>query len=142
MLGQFTLTTVIILMTFDNAKSDDLWCYSCNTDLTDGHTTACNDPYVPAPYFDLVLCPQNDSHHCLKSVISYRDVLVTVRGCVPSREIDGYCRHEKYLLKPSITCSFCNDYACNGQGSIYLFTSQCLGFLLLLTCINVFPVNI
>ncbi|XP_076659318.1 uncharacterized protein LOC143362767 isoform X1 [Halictus rubicundus] len=127
MVSQFTLTTVIILMTFGCVESGDLWCYQCNTDLTNGHTTECNDPYAPTPYYDLALCPENESHHCLKSVITDRDVLVTVRGCVPSREIDGYCRH---LPNSSITCSFCNDYACNGQRSIYLFTSHYLAFLL------------
>ncbi|XP_033340667.1 uncharacterized protein LOC117228784 [Megalopta genalis] len=134
MASQFLLTTVIILTTFGCAKSQSLWCYQCNTNLTDGHTTACNDPYIPAPYYDLVLCPLNEPHHCLKSIIIDRDVLVTVRGCVPSREIDGYCRH---LPNSSITCSFCNEYACNGQGSIYLFALHRLGLLLPLICIAV-----
>ncbi|XP_076634301.1 uncharacterized protein LOC143348202 [Colletes latitarsis] len=121
MVGQHSLTIAIILMSFEYASGGTLWCYGCNTDLRDGHTTECNDPYNPTPRFDLVACPQNGTHHCVKSVIVYRDVLVTVRGCVPSREIDGYCQHEEYFPKSSIMCSFCNNYACNGQGSYYLF---------------------
>ncbi|XP_053978210.1 uncharacterized protein LOC128876126 [Hylaeus volcanicus] len=136
MVGQCSLTTAIVLMSFGCARGGSLWCYACNTDLRDGHTTECNDPYNPTPHFDLVLCPQNDSHHCLKSLITYRDVLVTVRGCVPSREIDGYCQHEEHFPNSSITCSFCNDYACNGQGSYHLFVSQQLGLVLLLISVS------
>lgn len=49
-------------------KGEKLWCYQCNTNLRDRHTTECNDPY-PSSYFDLTLCPRNESHHCLKSII-------------------------------------------------------------------------
>lgn len=45
------------------------------------------------------------------------DVLVTVRGCVPSREIDGYCQQAEHFPGSSIKCSFCDDYACNSQNS-------------------------
>ncbi|XP_076686470.1 uncharacterized protein LOC143378527 [Andrena cerasifolii] len=121
MAGQLRLTVVTILISFEYAKGGKLWCYDCNTDLRGGHTTECNDPYIPAPYFYLVLCPQNESHHCLKSVITYRDISVTVRGCVPSHEIDGYCQQEKYFPESSSMCSFCDTYACNGQGSVHLF---------------------
>ncbi|XP_076173213.1 uncharacterized protein LOC143149573 [Ptiloglossa arizonensis] len=136
MVGPLSLTIAITLMSFVYADGGSLWCYSCNTDLRVAHTTECNDPYNPSPNFDLVLCPQNDSHHCLKSVITYRDVLVTVRGCVPSREIDGYCQHEEYFPKSSITCSFCNNYACNGQGSYHLSVAQHLELLLLFVSVS------
>ncbi|XP_012340604.1 uncharacterized protein LOC100867805 isoform X1 [Apis florea] len=97
-------------------KGEKLWCYQCNTNLRNRHTTECNDPY-PSSYFDLTLCPRNESHHCLKSIIDYGDVLVTVRGCVPSREIDGYCQQAEHFPGSSIKCSFCDDYACNSQNS-------------------------
>lgn len=45
------------------------------------------------------------------------DVLVTVRGCVPSRKIDGYCQQTEHFPGSSIKCSFCDDYACNSQNS-------------------------
>ncbi|XP_006566250.1 uncharacterized protein LOC100577748 isoform X1 [Apis mellifera] len=97
-------------------KGEKLWCYQCNTNLRNRHTRECNDPY-PSSYFDLTLCPRNESHHCLKSIIDYGDVLVTVRGCVPSREIDGYCQQTEHFPGSSIKCSFCDDYACNSQNS-------------------------
>lgn len=63
-------TKIVSRCLTEYAKGGKLWCYDCNTDLRGGHTTECNDPYIPAPYFYLVLCPQNESHHCLKSVIT------------------------------------------------------------------------
>ncbi|XP_003701053.1 uncharacterized protein LOC100881346 isoform X2 [Megachile rotundata] len=126
MVGQLSLTIISVIINIEYARGDNLWCFDCNTDLSNGHTRECNDPYIPAPYYDLVLCPQNESQHCLKGVIEYRDILVTVRGCVPSREIDGYCKHEKYFPESNIVCSFCNDYACNSQQSLYLFIPHSL----------------
>ncbi|XP_076246508.1 uncharacterized protein LOC143186685 [Calliopsis andreniformis] len=117
MVRQFSFAIVITLINVACSNGDNLWCYDCNTNLKDRHTTGCNDPYVPSPSFDLVSCSKNGSHHCLKSVITHRDVLITVRGCVPSHEIDGYCQHQKQFPESIIMCSFCNNYACNGQES-------------------------
>ena len=51
------------------AKSnEELSCYRCNADLTEGTKGECNDPYSPAS-LDLSQCPQDDSYLCLKSVI-------------------------------------------------------------------------
>ncbi|KAK1132008.1 hypothetical protein K0M31_016150 [Melipona bicolor] len=69
MAGQVSLPIIIILINLEYVKGENLWCYQCNTNLKSGHTRECNDPYIPAPYFDLVLCPQNESQHCLKSII-------------------------------------------------------------------------
>ncbi|XP_017789827.1 PREDICTED: uncharacterized protein LOC108572145 [Habropoda laboriosa] len=138
MVGQVSLTIVIILINFEHAGGENLWCYECNTDLRSGHTRECNDPYIRATYFDIVLCPQNESQHCFKSIIDYGDVLVTVRGCVPSRKIDGYCQPKEYFPGSSITCSFCKHYACNGQTSTYAPTLKILGFLLILVSIPMY----
>ncbi|XP_017758352.1 PREDICTED: uncharacterized protein LOC108549475 [Eufriesea mexicana] len=133
MAGQVSLTIIIILMNLaEYTRGVNLWCYECNTDISNGHTRECNDPYIPTPYFDLVLCPQNESQHCLKSVIDYGNVLVTVRGCVPSREIDGYCQPTEYFPGSNIMCSFCADYACNSQSSIDIFILQYLVLSLIL----------
>ncbi|XP_033367033.1 uncharacterized protein LOC117243546 isoform X1 [Bombus vosnesenskii] len=130
MAAQVSLAIIIVLMNLEYTTGGNLWCYQCNTDLTNGHTRECNDPYVPTPYFDLVLCPQNESQNCLKSVIDYGHILVTVRGCVPSREIDGYCQLEEYFQGSSIACSFCEGYACNNQSSIRVFLLHNLAFVL------------
>ncbi|XP_006616819.1 uncharacterized protein LOC102672944 [Apis dorsata] len=116
MAGLAISMTIIVLVNLEYGKGEKLWCYQCNTNLRNRHTRECNDPY-PSSYFDLTLCPRNESHHCLKSIIDYGDVLVTVRGCVPSREIDGYCQQAEHFPGSSIKCSFCNDYACNSQNS-------------------------
>ncbi|XP_034186243.1 uncharacterized protein LOC117607090 [Osmia lignaria lignaria] len=137
MVGQLSLTMIIMLIIIEHARGESLWCFDCNTDLSSGHTRECNDPYVPTPYFDLVLCPQNESQHCLKSVIDYRGILVTVRGCVPSREVYGYCHHEKYP-ESNIICSFCNDYACNAQQSLYLFIPHSIGFYFSLVYLSIY----
>ncbi|XP_043516072.1 uncharacterized protein LOC122531866 [Frieseomelitta varia] len=129
MAGQVSLPIIIILINLEYVKGENLWCYQCNTNLRSGHTRECNDPYIPAPYSDLVLCPQNESQHCLKSIIDYGDVLVTVRGCVLSREIDGYCQPEKHFPGSSVACSFCKNYACNNQNSIHIFFLRNLVFI-------------
>jgi hypothetical protein len=49
-------------------SKEELWCYECNTDLRQGHIADCNDPYTPDAS-DLVACPQNESHHCHKSIV-------------------------------------------------------------------------
>ncbi|CAK9823964.1 hypothetical protein ANTRET_LOCUS2206 [Anthophora retusa] len=138
MVGQVSLAIVIILINFEHARGESLWCYECNTDLRSGHTRECNDPYIRAPYFGLVLCPQNESQHCFKSTIDYGDVLVTVRGCVPSRKIDGYCQPKEYFPGSRVMCSFCKHYACNSQTSTYAFTLKNLGFLLILTSTSMY----
>ncbi|XP_076752461.1 uncharacterized protein LOC143424342 [Xylocopa sonorina] len=132
MAGQVSFATIIVLLNFEYTRGGNLWCYECNTDLREGHTRVCNDPYVPTPYFDLVLCPQNETQQCLKSLIDYGDLTVTVRGCVPSREIDGYCQPREHFPGSSITCFFCEDYACNGQSSTYLFLLKNIVFLFVL----------
>ncbi|KAG7205531.1 hypothetical protein KM043_007509 [Ampulex compressa] len=110
------LTTLIIFLALaERTAGENLWCYDCNTDLENGHKAECNDPYVPGHSMNFVACPANESHHCLKSVVLYRNVLVTVRGCVPTREVEEYCRYE--IPESSIECYFCKDYACNRQGS-------------------------
>ncbi|KAI4493502.1 hypothetical protein M0804_001678 [Polistes exclamans] len=113
-------------------NSQNLWCYDCNTDLRNGPQNECNDPYVPGPSMDLIACPQNESYHCLKGVVLYKNVLVTIRACVPSRKIDHYCDHEKHFPHSTNECYFCNNYACNGHPSMKPDSIYTLGIILLI----------
>nr|XP_012214904.1 PREDICTED: uncharacterized protein LOC105667600 isoform X2 [Linepithema humile] len=98
------------------SREEHLWCYDCNTDLRQGHKRDCNDPFTPG-HFDLVACPRNESHHCHKSIILYRNILVTVRACVSSRQVNDYCNHEDNFPHSSIECYFCKENACNNTES-------------------------
>ncbi|KAM0734874.1 hypothetical protein ACS0PU_011335 [Formica fusca] len=112
------LLSVIILSGFlhmtSHSREEYLWCYECNTDLRQGHKGDCNDPYTPGA-FDLVACPRNESHQCHKSIILYRNILVTVRACVLSRQVEKYCNYGDSFPKSSIECYFCKENACNGK---------------------------
>ncbi|XP_033229630.1 uncharacterized protein LOC117181171 [Belonocnema kinseyi] len=111
--NQAKLHFLFILWNFGYAhSSENLWCYGCNTNLTEGRSQECNDPYAPGPMVDLIQCPQNESHHCLKSIIVYHSILTTVRGCVPSTKVNSYCDINKYP-DAKIDCYFCSVYACN-----------------------------
>ncbi|KAF3425073.1 hypothetical protein E2986_12804 [Frieseomelitta varia] len=68
-------------------------------------------------------------YQCNTNLRSDGDVLVTVRGCVLSREIDGYCQPEKHFPGSSVACSFCKNYACNNQNSIHIFFLRNLVFI-------------
>ncbi|XP_011633880.1 uncharacterized protein LOC105425040 [Pogonomyrmex barbatus] len=109
-----------------SSREESLWCYDCNTDLKHRHKRDCNDPYTPG---DLVACPRNESHHCHKSIILYRNILVTVRACVLSRQINEYCNHEDSFPHSSIECYFCKQNACNGKASFGLVSSKWSGDL-------------
>ncbi|XP_026667640.1 uncharacterized protein LOC108622866 [Ceratina calcarata] len=144
MVGQVSLAAVIFLLYLDRARGE-LWCYECNTDVRRGHTRECNDPYFASPYFDLTHCPRNESQHCLKAIVDYGGVLVTVRGCVPSREIGGYCQQEEYFPGSNVVCLFCKSYACNGQSTADLFILEnfnvFLTILIAVACRNVARFN-
>jgi len=64
-------------------SKEELWCYECNTDLRQGHIADCNDPYTPSAS-NLVACPQNESHHCHKSIIlcTYTLNIDSIMQCV------------------------------------------------------------
>ncbi|XP_020298772.1 uncharacterized protein LOC109863002 isoform X2 [Pseudomyrmex gracilis] len=110
------------------SNEDDLWCYTCNTDLGQGHKGYCNDPYSSAAV-DLVACPRNESHHCLKSIVLYRNILVTIRGCVSSRRVNGYCDYEDSFPRSSIECYFCKENGCNNKESLGPMSKWYLGVL-------------
>ncbi|KAL2735564.1 hypothetical protein V1478_003204, partial [Vespula squamosa] len=124
------LTMLTIFLLFNVIKTtgcENLWCYECNTNLKNGHQRECNDPYSPGHSMSLVFCPKNESFHCLKD----RNIMVTVRGCVPSRKIDHYCDHEQYYPHSSIECFFCEDYACNNHPSMKPNSIYILGIVLM-----------
>ncbi|XP_063989871.1 uncharacterized protein LOC135169081 [Diachasmimorpha longicaudata] len=98
--------------------SNGLWCYQCNADLSMGLKEECNDPYAPGPAIDLVECPQNEPHYCLKATINYKNVHATVRGCVPSQRQSTYCSPYDEFPDAHVTCKFCNEYACNGAWTL------------------------
>ncbi|XP_011700777.1 PREDICTED: uncharacterized protein LOC105457671 [Wasmannia auropunctata] len=121
-LSSFVHTTTIY------SRREYLWCYDCNTDLKHGHKGECNDPYTPGA-FDLVACPHNESHHCHKSIILYRNILVTVRACVSSRQINEYCNYGDSFPHSNIECYFCKENACNDKGLFSPVSEWCLGFI-------------
>ncbi|KAF7990313.1 hypothetical protein HCN44_000118 [Aphidius gifuensis] len=96
-----------------------LSCYECNIDLNEGRRAECNDPYAPGPSVDLVTCPNYEPHSCLKAIILYKNVHVTVRSCVPTRTQNTYCDFHNNYPEASVSCSFCNENACN-KSSILL----------------------
>ncbi|KAK2587852.1 hypothetical protein KPH14_003949 [Odynerus spinipes] len=127
-----TLTILLLALNIESTSGENLWCYNCNTNLRHGHKNECNDPYVPGYSMDLTPCPRNESHHCLKSIILYKSILVTVRACVPSRKIDHYCQHEEYYPHSSIECYFCKDYACNDHPPMKPTSVYTLGIIVML----------
>ncbi|XP_012272916.1 uncharacterized protein LOC105695694 [Orussus abietinus] len=92
----------------------EIRCYRCNLDLEDGPKTECNDPYAPTSE-DLHACPQVGSHLCLKSRVFYRNVLTTVRGCVPASRAANYCHFRERFPEAEVECFFCGGDACNGS---------------------------
>ncbi|KAH0945772.1 hypothetical protein HN011_007544 [Eciton burchellii] len=113
MIGVFSGILFGFLLATVHSK-EELWCYECNTDLRQGHIADCNDPYTPDAS-DLVACPQNESHHCHKSIVLYKSILVTLRACVLSRQVDEYCNYEDHFPHSSIECYFCKENSCNGK---------------------------
>ncbi|XP_029158760.1 uncharacterized protein LOC114931018 [Nylanderia fulva] len=115
-----------------HSKEEHLWCYECNTDLRQGHKGDCNDPYTPGA-FDLVACPRNESYHCLKSIVLYRNILVTVRACILSRQVNKYCNYGDSFPHSNIECYFCKKNACNGKGLFNLLSKWYLGFVVIIS---------
>ncbi|EZA51648.1 uncharacterized protein LOC105282650 isoform X1 [Ooceraea biroi] len=127
-------TGVIILFGFllaaAHSREERLSCYECNTDLRQGHKGDCNDPYTPG---DLVACPQNEPHRCHKSIVLYKNILITVRACVLSRQVDGYCNYEDRFPQSSIECYFCEENGCNGKRPLEPTSEWCLGLLVVIS---------
>ncbi|XP_015108933.1 uncharacterized protein LOC107035847 [Diachasma alloeum] len=115
MICRHFLEFVGVLVLGELTISEGLSCYQCNADLSMGLKEECNDPYAPGPAIDLVECPQNEPHYCLKAAINYKNVYATVRGCVPSRSQSTYCSPLDEFPEAHVTCKFCNEYACNGS---------------------------
>ncbi|XP_034934814.1 uncharacterized protein [Chelonus insularis] len=111
----FRVVSVVFIISLLIKKTcgDKLWCYECNTDLSMGHKRDCNDPYLPGSAIDLVACPEDEPHHCLKALIYYKNIHATLRSCVPSRFRNSYCTTNDKFPEALVTCTFCEEYACN-----------------------------
>ncbi|XP_043271378.1 uncharacterized protein [Venturia canescens] len=110
----FTLLAYIAVAGSDS-RDAQLWCYQCNSEPGQSYSSQCNDPYFPVISTDLVACPRNDSYICLKSLINYRNVHVTVRGCVLRSQKSTYCSFKEAYPEAKLECLYCDGYACNAS---------------------------
>lgn len=58
-----------------------------------------------------------------------RNILVTVRACVLSRQINEYCNYGDSFPNSNIECYFCKKNACNDKEKVIPLSEWCLGFI-------------
>ncbi|KAG8037650.1 hypothetical protein G9C98_005861 [Cotesia typhae] len=137
----FIFIYLLYFILAEGVCEEKLWCYKCNADLSMGHRGDCNDPYTPAPSIDLVACPDNESYHCLKAFVFYKNIHTTIRGCVPSRSKSTYCNFGATYPEALVTCSFCSENGCNRSRRLEAPLSTLLTIISLWTLIVAFTLH-